>query len=179
MKLFTFVLSPKPLTILYKPQTNIYGGIMRKLLIAIAFLGLGAQANAAAYGVAGCGLGSLVFKDQKGPVQIVAATLNGTGAQTFGITTGTSNCNDGQNLIKAYIETNHEAIKTAAARGQGEALVGLAKVYNCQNTAALTNALRANYEVIFNSNDAAQTQSGIESAIRMNPELNTTCGQLS
>ena len=37
---------------------------MRKLLIAIAFLGLGAQAQAASYGVAGCGLGSLVFKDQ-------------------------------------------------------------------------------------------------------------------
>src|SRR5690606_29475471 len=119
--------------------------MMRKLLIAIAFLGFG-SAHAASYGVAGCGLGSIVFKDERGPVQIIAATLNGTGVQTFGITTGTSNCNDGANLIKAYIETNHEAIKTAAARGQGEALVGLAKVYNCQNADALSNALRTNFE---------------------------------
>ncbi|MES2767612.1 MAG: DUF3015 family protein [Bdellovibrionota bacterium] len=151
---------------------------MRKLLIAIAFLSFG-SAHAAGYGVAGCGLGSIVFKDEKGPVQIIAATLNGTGVQTFGITTGTSNCNDGANLIKAYIETNHEAIKTAAARGQGEALVGLAKVYNCQNTEALSSALRTNYNNVFNSSSATQTQSGIESVIRMNPELNTSCGNLS
>lgn len=153
---------------------------MRKLLIAIAFLGLGSQAQAAAYGVSGCGLGSLVFKDEKGPVQILAATTNGTfGSQTFGITTGTSNCNDGANLIKAYIETNHEAIKTAAARGQGEALVGLAKVYNCNNQEAFSSALRANYKNVFNSNNAAQTQTGIESVIRINPELNASCGNLS
>ena len=151
---------------------------MKTLLIAIAFLGLG-TAQAAGYGVAGCGLGSLAFQDQKGPIQILAATLNGTGVQTFGITTGTSNCNDGANLVKAYIETNHEAIKTAAARGQGEALVGLAKVYKCQNSETLSSALRSNYKNVFNTNNASQTQSGIESVIRMNPELNTTCGQLS
>lgn len=151
---------------------------MKKLLIAIAFLGLG-TAHAASYGVSGCGLGSLAFGSDKGPIQILAATLNGTGMQTFGITTGTSNCNDGANLIKAYIETNHEAIKTAAARGQGEALVGLAKVYNCKNTNALSSALRTNYNNVFNSNNAVQTQTGIESVIRMNPELNTTCGNLS
>lgn len=151
---------------------------MRNLLIAIAFLGFG-SAHAASYGVAGCGLGSIVFKDERGPVQIIAATLNGTGVQTFGITTGTSNCNDGANLIKAYIETNHEAIKTAAARGQGEALVGLAKVYNCQNADALSNALRTNFETVFNSENAAHTQSGIESVIRITPELSTSCATLS
>lgn len=152
---------------------------MRKLLIAIAFLAFG-SAHAASYGVAGCGLGSIVFKSEKGPVQILAATTNGTfGTQTFGITTGTSNCNDGANLIKAYIETNHDAIKTAAARGQGEVLVGLANVYHCNNTNALSSALRANYKNVFNSDSAVKTQSGIESVIRMTPELNASCGNLS
>lgn len=152
---------------------------MRKLLIAIAFLAFG-SAHAASYGVAGCGLGSIVFKNEKGPVQILAATTNGTfGSQTFGITTGTSNCNDGANLIKAYIETNHDAIKTAAARGQGEVLVGLANVYHCNNTKALSSALRANYKNVFNSDSAVKTQSGIESVIRMTPELNASCGSLS
>jgi hypothetical protein len=152
---------------------------MRKLLIAIAFLAFG-SAHAASYGVAGCGLGSLVFKNEKGPVQILAATTNGTfGSQTFGITTGTSNCNDGANLIKAYIETNHDAIKTAAARGQGEVLVGLANVYHCNNAEALSSALRTNYKNVFNSDSAVKTQSGIESVIRMTPELNATCGNLS
>src|SRR5205823_3826374 len=39
------------------------------------------------YGLAGCGLGSMLFGDQKGMIQILAATTNGTfGSQTFGIT---------------------------------------------------------------------------------------------
>jgi hypothetical protein len=162
---------------------------MRKLLITLAFLGLGtahagalhtAQSGSGGYGVAGCGLGSLVFKNEPGPIQILAATTNGTfGSQTFGITTGTSNCNDGANLVKAYIETNQEAIKTAAARGHGEALVGLAKVYNCNNAEALSTALRANYKNVFNSNDVTATQAGIESVIRITPELNASCGNLS
>ena len=39
------------------------------------------------YGLAGCGLGSMVFGDQKGMIQILAATTNNTfGTQTFGIT---------------------------------------------------------------------------------------------
>src|SRR6266571_3742686 len=42
------------------------------------------------YGAAGCGLGSMVFGNQPGGVQVLAATTNATGIQTFGITTGTS-----------------------------------------------------------------------------------------
>src|SRR5512137_902647 len=45
------------------------------------------------YGAAGCGLGSMAFNKQPGIFQILAATTNSlTGTQTFGITSGTSNC---------------------------------------------------------------------------------------
>jgi hypothetical protein len=127
------------------------------------------------YGVAGCGLGSMVFHDQRGPVQIFAATLNGTGVQTFGITTGTSNCNDGQNLIKAYIDTNHDALKVAAARGEGEVIVGLAKVYNCSDSAALSQALKTNYQDVFKTNDVDQTKQQIDNVIEKTPALQSTC----
>jgi len=42
----------------------------------------------------GCGLGSVIFKGQDALLfQILAVTTNGTsGNQTFGITTGTLNC---------------------------------------------------------------------------------------
>jgi hypothetical protein len=42
----------------------------------------------------GCGLGTIVFEGQNGLVsQTFAVTTNGTfGNQTFGITSGTSNC---------------------------------------------------------------------------------------
>lgn len=47
----------------------------------------------AQYGMDGCGLGSIVFGNDNGTLkQVIAATLNGTGMQTFGITSGTSNC---------------------------------------------------------------------------------------
>ncbi|HYG66757.1 MAG TPA: DUF3015 family protein, partial [Anaeromyxobacteraceae bacterium] len=48
------------------------------------------------YGAAGCGLGSMAFGNTPGAVQILASTTNGLfGTQTFGITTGTSNCGEG------------------------------------------------------------------------------------
>ncbi len=77
---------------------------MKSLIVVLATLGFAAAANAAGagalkgngtYGVAGCGLGSMVFGNQEGGIQVIAATLNGTGIQTFGITSGTSNCGRG------------------------------------------------------------------------------------
>jgi len=150
---------------------------MSKLLIAITVIATAYSfsASAAGYGTAGCGLGSMVFKDQKGAVQIFAATTNGTfGNQTFGITTGTSNCNDGKNLIGAYINTNYDAIKTAAARGQGEALTGLAKVYNC-GSHELSQALKTNYQEVFKSQDAQETKAHIDNVINSTPALKATC----
>jgi len=53
--------------------------------------GLEEQVSGQGYGMAGCGIGSIVFADKPGMIQIIAATLNGTaGSQTFGITSGTS-----------------------------------------------------------------------------------------
>src|SRR3954469_775685 len=75
------------------------------------------------YGLAGCGLGSMVFGDQKGSIQILAATTNSTfGSQTFGITSGTSNCVDsgpGTSGARIFIEGNREALAKDAARGSG------------------------------------------------------------
>src|SRR6186713_935077 len=79
------------------------GWKMRKTtsLKFVCMLGLGlffTSANAAAdgYGPAGCGLGSMIFEPDSGFTQVFAATTNGTsGNQTFGITSGTSNCDPG------------------------------------------------------------------------------------
>ena len=49
------------------------------------------QSASASVGSAGCGLGSLVFTDNEWWMQVLAATVNSTGVQTFGITSGTSN----------------------------------------------------------------------------------------
>src|SRR3954465_9950051 len=83
----------------------------------------------ATFGLAGCGLGSMIFGDQKGPVQILAATTNGPfGSQTFGITSGTSNCVDDSSTARGarnFIEGNREALAKDAARGSGETITTL------------------------------------------------------
>ncbi len=64
-------------------------------LLTYIYLASSPQASAAPYGTAGCGLGSIVIGSKPGMMQIFAATTNGTSAsQSFGITSGTSNCVD-------------------------------------------------------------------------------------
>jgi hypothetical protein len=125
---------------------------MRKLVV-IAGLCLATGAMAAdKYGTAGCGLGSLVFGNQKGIVQIFAATTNGTfGSQTFGITTGTSNCADtggGMASIKSFTETNREALAKDMSRGQGETLKNLAVLAGCADASAVGVTLQKNFNSI-------------------------------
>jgi Protein of unknown function (DUF3015) len=124
-----------------------------KSILTLVMLLVGTSAFAAAYGDAGCGLGSLVFGDEKGFSQVFAATTNGTGVQTFGITSGTSNCVDqgaikGAKAVPMFIEVNKVALAKDAARGEGETLAGLANLMGC-NSKNLGPALKQNYKSIF------------------------------
>lgn len=106
--------------------------------------------NTGAYGVAGCGLGSMVFGAQPGAVQVIAATLNGTGVQTFGITTGTSNCGPGLLAQRAtdFVKSNKVALQNDISKGQGETLASFEKMMDCKN-AGFSQQLKSNYESIF------------------------------
>lgn len=109
------------------------------------------------YGAAGCGLGSMAFGDQPGGVQILAATTNGTfGTQTFGITTGTSNCGPGvfADGTRNFVEANREALAKDISRGQGEAIGTLAQINACGDAHAVGSALQRNFAAIFPSEDA-------------------------
>src|SRR5882672_7165474 len=109
----------------------------------------------ATYGLAGCGLGSLVFGDQKGAIQILAATSNTTfGTQTFGITTGTSNCVDtaaGSAGAKTFIEGNREALAKDAARGSGETITTLTAMAGCKDAKAVGVTLQKRFAQLFPS----------------------------
>ena len=146
------------------------------LTLALASLGASA-AHAAKYGTAGCGLGSMLFDDDKGLVQVLAATTNGTfGTQTFGITSGTSNCEDtagGTASAKAFIETNREAFAKDVARGKGETISTLASLSGCSDASAVGSTLQHNFVGIFPSATAKDTDVS-ESAVqtlRSHPEL--------
>lgn len=111
------------------------------------------------YGAAGCGLGSLVFGNQQGIVQIFAATTNGTfGSQTFGITTGTSNCEKqakfaSNERMNEFVRANMDNLAKDIARGHGEALDTLAELLGISSNErdAVYTKLQSNFSTIFPS----------------------------
>lgn len=137
-----------------------------RVILAAALLALATNASAAAaglkgtgvYGTAGCGLGSLAFGNQPGAIQVLAATTNGISAnQTFGITTGTSNCGPGLVAMgtKNFVEANREVLAKDMSRGEGETIGALTVMAGCSDSRAVGAALQSNFDRIFPSETAA------------------------
>jgi hypothetical protein len=145
---------------------------MKKLLVLVSCLvatsALAADTKSAltgtgTYGAAGCGLGSMAFGAQPGLVQVLAATTNGFfGTQTFGISSGTSNCGKSAFAMdgtKVFIEGNREALAKDAARGSGETIIALRAVASCKaDSASVGAALQKQYGTIFPSAEVATEQ---------------------
>ena len=142
---------------------------MSKALVTLALVFVGAFAEARVsssdlsngnnYGTAGCGLGAMVFGNKPGPLQIVAATLNGTAAnQTFAMSSGTSNCGPSvfsQAETKAFIDNNAVALENDVVRGQGETLSTLSKLMKCDE-AVLSVTLKNNYKAIYSAGSSSE-----------------------
>jgi len=133
-----------------------------KKFLAIAVLATATMASAAKYGTAGCGLGSLVFGDKKGPIQIVALTTNSIAMQTSAITTGTSNCTeDGVAMAdrerELFAEANFNLIKEEASQGSGENVAVLASLYGCTGASvqAFSAGVQSRYTDIGNAPSAS------------------------
>lgn len=140
---------------------------MKKLLTIVMTLGLTSTAFAAGYGTAGCGLGSMLLGDEKGMMQILAATTNGSsGNQTFGMTSGTSNCASGGKTPTQFIEVNKAALSNDAARGQGQTISALSEIYNCQDVKAFQKSLKTNYKQIFSTQKASDINTNIKKVIK-------------
>ena len=109
---------------------------LRLAIASTALIGAPAYAD---YGMAGCGLGSIIIKND-GFVQIFAATTNGTSVETltFGITSGTSNCvQDGvvqtDKEQEAFVEANFDALQRDIAAGGGEHLAAFGTLLGCSD----------------------------------------------
>jgi hypothetical protein len=129
------------------------------------------------YGPAGCGLGSLIFEPNSGFTQIFAATTNGTfGSQTFGISSGTSNCSDtsgGSASAKAFVETNRTALAKDVARGQGETIESLSRLGGCGDARAVGASLQKNFDRVFPNATMSDSEVGtsVVDALRSDPAL--------
>ena len=107
------------------------------------------------YGPAGCGLGSILFDPGSGFTQVLAATTNASfGTQTFGITSGTSNCSAprrGAESARAFVEANRPALARDVARGSGETIASLAQIAACGDPARVGAHLQRRFWEIFPS----------------------------
>jgi hypothetical protein len=127
---------------------------------------LPALALETSYGAAGCGLGSMVFGSQSGPVQVVAATTNGTsGNQTFGITSGTLNCGKGilaakDTRVNEFVALNMDSLSLSIAKGEGESLETLIELMGVPvpQRDAVSAKLQANFHGIFTAEDVVAAQ---------------------
>jgi cell pole-organizing protein PopZ len=135
------------------------------------------------YGSAGCGLGSILFGPGKGITQIFAATTNGTSAtQTFGITSGTSNCDasaPSPKTAKVYVQTNRTALAKEIARGKGETISGLAELSGCRDSVAVGSSLQRQFKAIFPSAQVSDEQVSETVVDVLKSDASLACGNLS
>ena len=131
-----------------------------KILIAIAaVLTLGAvSARAASQNDSGCGLGSMLIKDNIAWKQVLGATVNEMASQTIAISAGTSGCQSGglgktamaqQNFVLA----NYRDLSREMAAGGGEYVASLSSLMGCTDAAAFGKLTQAKYQTLYPAAD--------------------------
>ncbi len=139
---------------------------MKRVLCAVAaglLLGVaGAPMAMAAGGNVGCGLGTLIFPNPDSVLtEILAVTTNGTfGNQTFGITSGTSNCAKPAKLVsnerlERFVASNMDTLAHDIASGSGETLAALGDLLQIPagERATFATTLKANFTRIYPAPD--------------------------
>ncbi|MBF0363797.1 MAG: DUF3015 family protein [Oligoflexia bacterium] len=164
--------------------------IFLKFFVILSF-SIAANSAEKQFGVGGCGLGSLMMgKDGN---QVLAITTNGTGTQTFGISSGTSNCVPDKKIkkkglsgvsrseeIKGLVEGNQTATLNDLAKGSGEIIWTISDVYNCEDPLELGEELQKNYKKIVPKVDidATELSSNIDKVISKSDVLSNSCPNL-
>ncbi len=145
---------------------------MKKILGSVALVAaLTSSAFAAGNSNSGCGLGSIVIKNQDSTLmQVLAVTTNGTSSnQTFGITSGTSNCDKpskfvSNDKINIFVADNMDVLAMDIAQGQGESLETLATLLKVEDKATFATKLQANFDKIY-TNEAVSSAQVIDNIV--------------
>ncbi len=112
----------------------------------------------------GCGLGYVLMKDQKGILfEALAVTTNGTSAnQTFGITSGTSECERPASFVKneklhKFVSENMDELAQDIARGEGRYVETLADLMHipAESRFEFYTKLKNNFDKIFPSEEVS------------------------
>ncbi len=138
---------------------------MRKIFvvaISVVFVCTGLAFAGTAKDNTGCGLGTMLWKDGadgSSISQAFQATTNGTsGAQTFGISSGTSECKQPSSFVqneelKKFVLSNMDNLAKDMAKGKGETLDTLAELLNVapDQKARFVANIQANFSNIYSS----------------------------
>jgi hypothetical protein len=137
---------------------------MKKLLLCAVLSTLAATSAFAASGKVntGCGLGTVLWAGQ-GDNSVISqssqATTNGSfGTQTFGISSGTSECGTPSNFVKNeqlnhFVRVNMDNLAKDIAQGRGESLDTFAELLQVpvDQRPAFNAKLQRNFDKIFTS----------------------------
>ncbi|SRR5258706_9874601 len=114
--------------------------------------------------MAGCGLGYILLsnKDNDKVTQILGATTNGTGGQTFGISSGTSGCTeDGAVKVaratEVFADVNLASLRQEMAAGQGEYVNVFASLLGASEAARpqMVRFFQTEYQALFPSSETS------------------------
>lgn len=133
------------------------------------------------YGMAGCGLGSMAFKDNDKLSQLLASCTNGTfGTQTFGISSGTSNCTSNgvaklDKETEMFVEVNNDVLLKEISQGKGETLTSFSTIMGCSDSKAFSKGLQSNYKNISAAKGNEQFLNTVKTTIESDASLSKTC----
>ncbi len=139
---------------------------MKKILGTVALSALLASTlSAGGNSNTGCGLGSMIIPNQNTVLTQVAAVItNGTsGNQTFGITSGSLNCDKPAKIAlnektERFVAENMDTIAVDVAAGEGESLDTLLSMLKVEDKSAVSAKLKANFASIYASENVTSAQ---------------------
>ena len=154
---------------------------MRKLMLLV-LTALAPLSTSFADNDIGCGVGTILWEGQSGVfAKSLAATTNGIlGNQTFGVSSGTLECQQGGVITAAarlpmYAGANLDQLAADMAAGQGEALATLAELYAIPQAdrTAFYAITRSNFAVLFPADDttAGQMLATLDALMRKDDRL--------
>ena len=137
------------------------------------------------YGMAGCGLGSVLFgeSENKGG-QILASTTNGVYSNnTFGVSSGTSNCvpskgnstAEVQRNVEIFVAANKVALANDIVKSRGETIVTVAGIMGCKDTNYLGDKLQSRYDSIFQTSADSELARNVVETVKSDRYLFENC----
>ncbi len=152
---------------------------MKKIIIVLSLLLFSTTVYANSVSKdCGCGLGRVLIGEKEGLIwNLLGTCLNGTsGNQTFGMTSGTLECDTGGKIvmnekIDVFVADNMDNLAIDIAAGQGETLDALAEIamISEDNKAMFFSTLQNSFDTIYPGDDVSYNHvAGSISSIAVN-----------